>query len=332
VDGEGETVQCYPDILFAGTSKSGTSSVMAALSQHPAVVTQSRTDFTWSLAGKPIHHEVHIFDYHTRCAQMVEDQHWSTAPVLPRRRAAEVLQLHYTANYMYYPDVPFNILRIYPNADSIKYILMIREPAERAISGWRFHAQITGEKRSFETAMRMGIQQRKALEDCYAQALHDHGNSSADYVEDLPLESQKSIIDTCFWSRSDTHCTNTPPDVNITLMHAHVDKGIYVDQLRRWFSVIGRENCFVFSLEEWKADSRATFAEIADFVGLEAVGPGGFTNSTELDALLHKKWNNADTLGPEPPPRPAEHLIQELRDFYQPYNEALFEFLGRRAF
>jgi len=328
----GDLAQCFPDVMLVGQSKAGTTSIAMYLSNLPAMVTQQDPANWLQVGNKPLSLEVHIFDFHQQSEDSLLRRHWATAPKIPAERVDKTLQLHYTPNYLYYPDTPFLIASVYPNARSIKYLVMLRNPVKRAVSSWKFHQKLTGDLRTFAQVVEQGIAQRRALEACYERALMLIGDASVHTVGELPIPLMRNVTSACFWDRPDTHDRTIPAELPLTLMHAHVDKGVYLDQVERWFAVLGRKNFFIFSLEEWIADTTGTFAKMMDFIGIPAVGPGGFHDATEMNRSLSVIYNDGDDLLsfiPEPKdPDPA--LIQRLGDFYKPYMEGLFELLGRR--
>jgi len=337
-------VQCYPDLMFVGESKAGTTSVSAYLWQHPQVIVQSLSpslsfkNHPKDNGEKPLALETHIFDQHTLPDSKLKEMHWSSTPMVPKEQMGDFLQMHYTPNYFYCPDAPFQILDIYPNARSIKYFVMLREPTERAISAWRFHAAfLIPDKRSFKEAVDEGISQRLALEACYTKELTKESRKLSFVAEqstpprvvaDLPILRQRKVINKCFWNEEGTHDTSSPL-ISVRLLHSHVDKGIYLDALERWSSVMGGLGQFhFFSLESWIADPHGSFVNITRHAGIQAVGANGFSSEHRLHQVLKQVWND----GPPPSKGLTTHDedIARLSAFYAPYTEDLFKFLGQR--
>eukprot|EP00416_Gambierdiscus_australes_P010276 CAMPEP_0171137880 /NCGR_PEP_ID=MMETSP0766_2-20121228/134116_1 /TAXON_ID=439317 /ORGANISM="Gambierdiscus australes, Strain CAWD 149" /LENGTH=366 /DNA_ID=CAMNT_0011601473 /DNA_START=99 /DNA_END=1197 /DNA_ORIENTATION=+ len=203
--------------------------------------------------------------------------------------------------------------------------MMLRDPTKRAISSWGFHRQLTLELRTFEEAVSQGMRQRSALESCYKTVLLESG-TSAQFISELPEGQMEAATNRCFWDRIDTHDATIPMELPLTLMHAHVDKGVYVDQIRRWFALLGRENFFVFSLEEWIKDPEAVFKEMLTFAGLDLVGPLGFASASELRSVLSTRYNEDHGKLFRSPPK--HEVVEALEAFYKPYNEELFAVLG----
>mmetsp|Transcript_37147 Transcript_37147/g.81064 ORF Transcript_37147/g.81064 Transcript_37147/m.81064 type:complete len:399 (-) Transcript_37147:128-1324(-) len=347
-DRDSGNVQCYPDLMFVGESKAGTTSISTYLWQHPQVIMQSR-NLSLSFKNHPNHGgeketelEVHMFDMHSLPGPKLKAMHWSTTPMIPEEKMGDFLQMHYTPNYFYCPDAPFQILDVYPNARSIKYFVMLRNPTERAISAWKFHAEppvlgMPKDKRTFKEVVDEGISQRLALEACYTKELTEESQKLSfvaeqspppSFVTDLPIPSQREVINKCFWNGEGTHDTSSPL-VMFRLMHSHVDKGIYLDALQRWSSVLGGLGQFhIFSLEGWVADPYGSFMNITRHAGIEAVGANGFSSEQQLQQVLDQVWNE----GPPPSKLLTVHDedVARLNAFYAPYTEDLFKFLGQR--
>jgi len=95
--------------------------------------------------------------------------------------------------------------------------------------------------------------------------------------------------------------------------HSYRKRGIYADQMERWFSAYPREQVLVLGTHELGADPRATLDRVCDFVGL---GP--------VDGSVDFTVHNSRRYPPQP-----EAIIAELKDFYAPHNARLFALLGR---
>merc|ERR1719401_1327691 len=102
--------------------------------------------------------------------------------------------------------------------------------------------------RTFTEAVDSGIAQRRNLEACYAEALaqqkaalasSDPNAGPAKFVEDLPVDDQRWVIEKCFFQRNDTVDEVRPFDTpGLAGLTSHVDKGVYIDQVRRWFNIL----------------------------------------------------------------------------------------------
>ena len=102
----------------------------------------------------------------------------------------------------------------------------------------------------------------------------------------------------------------------------HVGKGVYHEQLARWWALgFPRENFFVASLEEFQADSISVFGRLLVFLGAASTAPP----TERLAAQLKERHNATKSKG-----EVSAALKAELGAFYAPHNEKLFKMLGRR--
>jgi hypothetical protein len=193
-------VQCFPDLMFVGESKAGTSSVMSVFMQHPRILAQRiqlPMDTSTLLGGKDGLLEAHVFDKVGPEPDRVYDK--LTRPYQTEEDAMNTLLMHYTPNYIYFPDSPFLIRKLYPNAQDIRYFIMVRDPAKRAVSGWRYHASdvfgASQDTRSFSQVVGDGIRQRRNLEACYAQELLQIGPGAPPFVQESHLWTLRRIWD-----------------------------------------------------------------------------------------------------------------------------------------
>merc|ERR1719401_2217851 len=99
------------------------------------------------------------------------------------------------------------------------------------------------------------MRQRRKLEECYNTELSSMATAGRRVLHpsELSASEQRRVTDRCFWDAPDTH-ERWLQGTSRELLEAHVDKGIWIDQVRRWFSLFGRDRLFLFSLEEWDKD------------------------------------------------------------------------------
>ena len=93
--------------------------------------------------------------------------------------------------------------------------------------------------------------------------------------------------------------------------------GMYVKQLKRWFSYFKPEQFMIIQSEDFFANPQATIAGVAKFLG---VCDMAFSEYPIFDPLKN--------IAGAPYPNIPQDLEQKLIDFYRPYNEMLYEFLG----
>jgi len=89
------------------------------------------------------HKEVHRFDRNTfgwtiRGIELADEL--ASSPLFPLADLERFnpAVIHYTPHYLYAPTVPFEMRRFYPHPEQLKFIVMLRDPVERAISSYWF--------------------------------------------------------------------------------------------------------------------------------------------------------------------------------------------------
>ena len=95
---------------------------------------------------------------------------------------------------------------------------------------------------------------------------------------------------------------------------AYIERGIYVDQLKRYFEVIPRENLLIVESTELQLDLQETTRRICNFLDIKHI------DLESRKANSRRVSNNSD----------YDAELKLLRDFYRPHNERLYSLLGRR--
>lgn len=197
-------------------------------------------------------------------------------------------------------------LQLYPN---MKLLVMLRDPVKRAFS----HYQMTADATGSPAQLRM----RAAVK----------GKSFEDVVDDdLALLRQAGVVTQN--DNNDNNDNNTDNDVTLDRFqqyadalsqqhgaHAYVGRGLYALQLALWLRVFPREQLLVLDLDDFQ-DATGTQRQVNcafDFLGLPRHDVADTTrkNTRAYDAI------------------PTESAAK-LRAFYAPFNEQLFELVGRR--
>lgn len=109
----------------------------------------------------------------------------------------------------------------------------------------------------------------------------------------------------------------------------HIDKGIYVDQLERWFDNFHPSSFFIESFENWSRDPIAVYSRMVEFIGQSVIGPHAFSSAKQLE-FMTRAISNPTTNAKKS--EISHELEQELECFYRPYNEQLHKLLGRELF
>jgi hypothetical protein len=201
--------------VILGAQKAGTTTLYTQLSTHPSVMPALRK-------------EVHAFDAAPRPIE------WYRA-FFPRRRAMEARAARVgravtgeaTPFYLFHPAAPVRLHAVVPHA---RLVVIVRDPVERAVSGYHH-------------AVRMGHEARpigEALDPANAEVLPD-AVSAVEWYDDPECPAR---------------------------LRGYLARGRYAEQLERWFAVVPREKVLV--LETRELARGVALAKTLDFLGLPA--------------------------------------------------------------
>lgn len=304
--------QCLPNVFFIGASKCGTTSITEMLTRHP------RVHFVNRRIHKVDHHrEVHRFDRNTfhrsiRALELMDE--WASGPIVESKSDAVV---HYTPHYLYAPTVPFDLREFFTDSHAmkLKFIVILRNPIRRALSSYWFqnsrifYPSDRGSYAELSDQCKQEFSQRREYDAC----IHNQHKRAGTHTNGSTASRQRLLraqLETCFGATLRS----------TSLGGRHVDKGVYVDQLDRWFSNFPRENFFLTSLEEWTAEPVKEFTRMLNFIGVESdATTASLARNSSLSRLVRP-----NSLQAEPPP----DLVAALKDFYAPHQERLAALLG----
>lgn len=146
------TTQRLVDFVIGGTQKGGTTALDAYLREHPEVCMADKSDWASSTAHAKTfaagQKEVHFFDKEEHFLNGNPDYsryHRRFNPEKSHRVLGEA-----TPSYMYWNEAPRRIWEYNP---SMKLILLLRDPIERAYSHWNMERIKNTEKLSFWDAI-----------------------------------------------------------------------------------------------------------------------------------------------------------------------------------
>ena len=156
-----------------------------------------------------------------------------------------------------------------------KFIALLRNPIDRAYSHYNMRYGSKKEVLSFEQAI----------------------NSEKDRTKD---EFDRMLKNEDYYSKDYFH-------------HSYLERGIYVDKLKRWMNVFPKEQFLILNSEDFFKDPHTTYNQVLKFLNL---------SEWKLDE--YKKIGAGNYKHPQIDPQFRKKLIE----FFKPYNEDLFKFLG----
>jgi hypothetical protein len=233
-----------PDFIIIGTQRGGTTSLYRYLTAHPEI-------------GQAFRKEVHFFDRY-----FGKGIDWYLAH-FPLRGEFPVVG-EASPYYLFHPEAPARIHAAVPHA---KFIMLLRNPVDRAYSQYHMKFERALETLPFEEALRHEPE-RLALSDD-------------------PLDPA--------WRH-----------------HSYVARGIYVDQVRRWFDRFPRDRFLIIKSEDFYAEPLGILHQTQMFLGVR------FHNPATL-----KIHHQADYVAMD------QNTRSRLAEYFAPYNRQLYDLLGR---
>lgn len=173
---------------------------------------------------------------------------------------------------------------------------------------YMFHPLVCGRVRATLPDVRLLVVLRDPTERAWAQYLQNRSHNLEDLsfedaigreAERIAGERQRLIDDetaTSFEYRE----------------HSYLSRGIYVDQIREWFEIFGREQIHILSSEKLLFDDPVPIVEgVQNFLGL--------SRSTPKQLRIYSR---------EPKEPLNDAIRNRLNDHFRPHNQRLFDFLG----
>ena len=204
-------------------------------------------------------------------------------PLRHRMRPGQ-LTFDATATYIYYPDCADRIYDWYPD---IKLIALLREPVSRAYSHWNMFRQAFAKSKFDLRCYFEG--------DAYAGASTMKNQNQIRPFDEITLEEIK--------------LDKSPSEVPEPSL---VRRGIYHEQLRRYFNRFDRSQILVLESRQLSENTPKTLKRVFDFLGIDNV------------QIPDMKKRHHERAYSEPI---NEEIRATLSDFYRPHNAKLFELI-----
>jgi len=283
--------------MILGAARCGTSSLHEFFRQHPGVCA--------SVPKEPYFFEDEYdkgLDHYRR----TYFPHWNGQRVVVEGRPAN----------MVLPYVAPRIKESFPDA---RFIISLRDPAERAFSHWALRYSVGLENRRFDVAIAENCRQLQA------------GN-----VLEGPNAER-------IWRAA--ICRET----RFVAFDVYLDAGFYAAHLRRFFALFPRERFCILTVDELRRDPAQVAQRLFHFAGLDPTrGPASIPHANaslatgprllhRIDIVLHlrqlfspelrlrlRAWTSRLQRRLKPP---AE-TMRWLREYYAPHDRDLCELLG----
>jgi hypothetical protein len=268
-----------PDFVIIGAQKAGTVALSRYLKQHPKII------------GANI--EIGFFSTN----KFYNGINWYKNQ-LPIRINKKKLIFEKTPEYIYYPESPKRMKKILKN--DIKFILIIRNPIDRAFSGWNHYQKYyySWDKYTKESLIsrlnnNLGFEKGKyMLEFLNNSEYKDFHNSIKDEI---------SFIN----------------DGVFIYEPSFVRRGLYFEQIENYLKYFEKKQLFIIESSELRNNKQKVLNKLTDFLGISSF------DFSKIDLKnIHKSEYKGKKID--------EKSRRMLRDFYKPYNEKLFNLIGEK--
>ncbi len=208
----------YPDFLVIGAQRCGSTSLYRYLCQHPEII-------------PAVKKEVHFFDLHFNKGEYWYRSHFPLRSIkfnLKKNNLHTYLTCEATPIYIFHPLAPYRISDLLPNA---KFIILLRNPVERAYSHYWLRVRRGGEPLPFEEAIQQESERlRGQREKIILQKEENYGYN--------------------FWH------------------YSYLARGIYIDQIETWYRLFPKNQFLIIKSEDFYTHSTDTLNSCFEFLGL----------------------------------------------------------------
>jgi len=195
-----------PDYLIIGAQKSGTSTLFRLLSEHPDI-------------QNPYTKELHYFDQNFNRPFYWYKSHF---PIDRGKITGEA-----TPIYLFHPAIP---LRVQTHLPKTKFIVILRNPVDRAYSHYQMSVRKKIETLSFEDAI----------------------NAEPSRIKEASLNP-----------------SGTNSQISMPLKHySYLSRGKYYNHLTRWFALFPQSQFHILSFEDLLSNTQYEYDRICDFLNV----------------------------------------------------------------
>ena len=181
-----------------------------------------------------------------------------------------------------------------------------------ASPSYLFHPHAPGRVAQVLPGARLIVLLRNPVDRAYSQYFHavKLGHESLSFEEAIEEEEERTarereriLADERYYSHAYKH-------------RSYLTRGIYVEQLRAWMELFGRQQFLILKSEDFYADPAGTFKQVLAFLQLPETEP--VLNKGEYEQF------NTNTYSSKMDPA----LRQRLIEYFRPHNARLYDYLG----
>lgn len=297
-----------PELIIPGAQKSATTTLYHWLAEHPdcAMATPKEPMFFTRTEGQTPEHYAHFFD----------SEQLSHNP----RVIGEA-----STTYLSIPRAASGIAQML--GLQTQFIVLLRNPVERAISAYWHMAKRFHETRSLQRVFDFqGVRPSAVIDE------EEHRIARAAAARQIPSEEYQQSLGDGHWP------------------WRYLRNSVYLNDLQRYERIFGRERMLILLTDELRDEPVCTFRKVADFLGIDGnhipQSVGRSHNVTTVPPQTSLVRNTARivksmpvvgarlsgrlvrTVGSAPRPVPPD-VQQYLNEFFRPHVQALADYLQR---
>lgn len=272
-------VKKEPDFIIIGAEKAGTTSLFDYLDSLDGFI-GSRDK------------EIHFFD---RDDKFEKGKDWYLSHF-----ASDTCQKTFEATPAYMIS-RFAPKRIKETLGTSKFIVILRDPVDRAFSSWNMWRQAY-----YDNDRKQHILTNFLREDSYFYKLLESSNFYT-----LKMAVSQDI--------------QKYYDKSLELFPGYVRNGLYYDQLQRYLNHYNIESFLFVDFEDLKSDVPKVLKQVFDFLDISEQDCQRLLDTFEVPQQNvsnkgeYKSYSNED-----------KETLEYLREFYNPHNQKLFDLIGKK--
>ena len=266
-----------PDFMIIGSPKCGTTSLYHYLIQHPNILPA----FT---------KETHFFNGYYNKNKNWYKMFFPTTFTLKskEKKNGRTLTGEATPSYLFHPLIPKRVFNFTPKC---KFIIIVRNPIDRAYSHYHNNLVTGVETESFEFATENEFERLKEMDK--EISFEEENENNITFFEHLQKLSNFKVQ-------------------NFQL-YSYLKQGIYVESIKRWMNIFPKERFLILETNELLNDSNKITNDVFKFLKL---------SPHNIPDISIKNKTTKDTM--------SIKTREKLREFFKPHNEELFELIGRK--
>lgn len=180
--------------------------------------------------------------------------------------------------------------RIYEFDSSMKIIILLREPVKRAFSAWNMFRDFTQAKHGNPPKYLSFDKNSQLFKELYSTKFPSFEEAVEREIKKIEIQSE----------------THEP---------SFLRRGIYLPKIKKYHHLFGKEKVLVLGFKDLIQKKKETLNEVLSFLDIKK------SDWSFLDDEIRNSRKYTHTI--------HQDIEIKLREFYEPHNEALFDYLGK---